>query len=130
WAEEHCEEMREVDCILYRSDEQHNEKAAPISLDDAEAVMQSDTYADPDAFLPDDVRDRLYEDRVLITFNCNGGANTLSFDKQRMRLPRRIAVRIWIEGLPHRTASGGLALPARSFYLPRCTMTKALFREA
>ncbi|MDO4552082.1 MAG: hypothetical protein Q4C22_00945 [Bacillota bacterium] len=64
WAEEHQEEMREVDRILYRSDERHNEKTASIPLEDAEAVMQTDGYTDTDAFLPEDVRDRLYDDKA------------------------------------------------------------------
>lgn len=66
WAEEHKEDMKEVDRILYRSDESYYGKAAPLDLEDAESLDAAGGHPDPEAFLPEDVRDRIYDDHAYV----------------------------------------------------------------
>lgn len=66
WAEEHKEDMKEVDRTLYRSDESYYGKTASLELEDAESMRAEGDYHDPDAFLPEDVRDRIYDDHTYV----------------------------------------------------------------
>lgn len=58
WAEENSEEMREVDRMLYRSDERYYEKTSALGPEAGNSIV------DPEAFLPEYVRDRLYDDKA------------------------------------------------------------------
>lgn len=66
WAEEHKEDMKEVDRILYRSDESYYGKTVSLDLEDAESMDDETGYPDPEAFLPEDVRDRIYDDHAYV----------------------------------------------------------------
>lgn len=66
WAAEHKEDMKEVDRILYRSDESYYGKTVPLDPEDAESLDAEAGYPDPEAFLPEDVRDRLYDDHAYV----------------------------------------------------------------
>lgn len=59
WAAEHKEDMKEVDRILYRSDDSYYGKTVSLDPEDAELIDMDDEagYLDPEAFLPEDVRD-------------------------------------------------------------------------
>ncbi len=66
WAEEHKGDMKEIDHILYRSDESYYGKTVSLDPEDAESPDVEAGYPDPEAFLPEDVRDRLYDDHAYI----------------------------------------------------------------
>jgi hypothetical protein len=64
WAEENPDEIKELDRMLYRSAEKYYAKNISLSPADAEAMDAADHYPDPDSFLPEDVRDRIYDDKA------------------------------------------------------------------
>ncbi len=66
WAEEHKEDMKEVDRVLYRSDESYYGKTVSFDPEDAESMDDETGYPDPEAFLPEDVRDRIYDDHAYV----------------------------------------------------------------
>lgn len=66
WAEENKEDMKDVDRILYRSDERYYGKTASLDLEDAESAEAEGGYPDPETFLPEDVRDRIYDDHAYV----------------------------------------------------------------
>lgn len=66
WAEEHKEDMKEIDRVLYRSDESYYGKTVSLDPEDAESMDDETGYPDPEAFLPEDVRDRIYDDHAYV----------------------------------------------------------------
>lgn len=66
WAEENKEEMKDVDRILYRSDERYYGRSTSLDSEDAESMNAEGGYPDPEAFLPEDVRDRIYDDHAYV----------------------------------------------------------------
>lgn len=61
WTEEHPEEWKEVEHILYYSEANFRKRFSPDGLEDAE--LKRPISYDPEAFLPEAVRNRIYEDR-------------------------------------------------------------------
>lgn len=66
WAEEHKEDMKEADRVLYRSDESYYGKTVSLDPEDAESMDDETGYPDPEAFLPEGVRDRIYDDHAYV----------------------------------------------------------------
>lgn len=61
WAEEHEEEMKALDRILYYSEARYNKMFVSDDLEGAEAKLT--VSHDSESFLPEEVRDRLYSDK-------------------------------------------------------------------
>lgn len=64
WAKENKEEMKEVDRILYRSDEQFYGKTVTLDPQAVEAAEHTGGYPDSEGFLPEDARDSIYNDNA------------------------------------------------------------------
>jgi hypothetical protein len=64
WVQENPDEMKKLDRMLYRSAEKYYAKNISLSPADAETMDAADNYSEPDAFLPEDVRDRIYDDQA------------------------------------------------------------------
>lgn len=61
WIADHPEERKELERMLYRSEAKYSRLVSSASLEDAEA-KQTGAY-DPEAFLPEKVRNRIYGDK-------------------------------------------------------------------
>lgn len=61
WVREHPEEWKELERVLYYSEANFRKRISPDSLDEAEP-KQPISY-NPEAFLPEDVRNAIYNDR-------------------------------------------------------------------
>ena len=63
WAEEHAEEMDQLDRMLFNNNQnfsRHNYPTEPSKLEYMEKVA---SFVDPDDYIPEDVLDRLYDDK-------------------------------------------------------------------
>ena len=60
WVAEHPEEWKELEHMLYYSEANFHKRVAPNTLEDAE-MKQPLTY-NPEAFLPEEVRNAIYDD--------------------------------------------------------------------
>ena len=60
WVREHPEEWKELERVLYYSEANFHKRVALDELEDAE-MRQPHTY-DPEAFLPEEVRNAIYDD--------------------------------------------------------------------
>ncbi len=60
WVKEHPEEWKELEHMLYYSEATFHKRVAPDTLEDAE-MNQPSSY-NPEAFLPEEVRNALYDD--------------------------------------------------------------------
>ncbi|MCI2058300.1 MAG: S-layer homology domain-containing protein [Oscillibacter sp.] len=58
WVKENKEDMKEVDRILYRSDERYYGKTSKLHAEDAHSIASDKKYIDTDAHLTQDERDR------------------------------------------------------------------------
>lgn len=61
WVKEHPEEWKELEHMLYYSEANFHKRVAPDTLEDAE-MKQPSSY-NPEAFLPEEVRNAIYDDR-------------------------------------------------------------------
>lgn len=60
WVQEHSEEWKELERVLYYSEANFHKRVALDDLEEAE-MRQPHTY-DPEAFLPEEVRNAIYDD--------------------------------------------------------------------
>ena len=63
WAAEHTEEMDQLDRMLFNNNQnfsRHNYPTEPSKLEYMEKVA---SFVDPDDYIPEDVLDRLYDDK-------------------------------------------------------------------
>lgn len=60
WVAEHPEEWKELEHMLYYSEASFHKRVAPDTLEDAE-MKQPSSY-NPEAFLPEEVRNAIYDD--------------------------------------------------------------------
>lgn len=61
WTKDHPEEWKEIEHMLYYSESNFHKRFAFDELEDAE--MKQPLSYDPEAFLPEEVRNAIYEDR-------------------------------------------------------------------
>lgn len=61
WVEAHPEEWAEAEHMLYYSEAKYRKQVSPESLEDAEKIH--DGSFDTEAFLPEEVRNSIYQDR-------------------------------------------------------------------
>ena len=65
WVKEHPEEWKELEHMLYYSEANFRKRAAPDTLEDLD-IKQPRSY-NPEAFLPEEVRNAIYNDRRGLT---------------------------------------------------------------
>lgn len=65
WVKEHPEEWKELEHMLYYSEANFHKRAAPDTLEDVD-IKQPRSY-NPEAFLPEEVRNAIYNDRRCLT---------------------------------------------------------------
>lgn len=61
WVKEHPEEWKELEHMLYYSEANFHKRVAPDTLEAAE--LKQPTSYNPEAFLPEEVRNAIYDDR-------------------------------------------------------------------
>ena len=66
WVKENKEDMKEVDRMLYRSDERHYGKTSKLHTEDAHSIASDKKHMDSDAHLTQAERDRIYDDHAYI----------------------------------------------------------------
>ncbi|BAL00268.1 hypothetical protein OBV_30690 [Oscillibacter valericigenes Sjm18-20] len=92
WAEENKEDMKDVDRILYRSDESYYGKTASLDPEDAESMDAEAGYQDPEAFLPEDAHERIYGDHAHVQ---NPYASENSETEVELCLPEDVAAGLY-----------------------------------
>ena len=88
WVKENKEDMKEVDRILYRSDEHYYGKTSKLHAEDAHSIASDKKHIDTDAYLTQAERDRIYDDHAYIP---NEFYREGTDDDDMVRLPNELA---------------------------------------
>lgn len=88
WVEVNREDMKEVDRMLYRSDERYYGKTSNLRAETAHAIASDKKHIDTDAHLTQAERDRIYEDHAQIP---NEFYREGTDDDDTIRLPKELA---------------------------------------
>ena len=88
WVKENKEGMKEVDRMLYRSDERYYGKTSKLHAEDAHSIASDKKHMDSDAHLTQAERDRIYGDHAYIP---NEFYREGTDDDDTLRLPNELA---------------------------------------
>ena len=88
WAKENKDDMKEVDRILYRSDERYYGKTSKLHAEDAHSIASDKKHIDTDAHLTQAERDCIYDDHAYIP---NEFYREGTDDDDMVRLPAELA---------------------------------------
>ena len=100
WVKEHPEEWKELEHMLYYSEANFHKRVAPDTLEDVD-IKQPLSY-NPEAFLPEEVRNAIYNDRRCRT--------TIHIGQLKKKAMRNMVSWVIVK-LPYQTSPKGDHIP-------------------